>query len=403
MKKITRRWSKNQFKEYPENDNDLLFALWEAYRMAKRAKCRTEDENKFEMFAMKNLELLANDIRYHRYKPGRSRAFMISRPVDREIFAAPFRDRVIHHFLFAMNSLWWDERYIYDAYSCRDKKGTLLGANRLQEFMEKCSAAGSKKAWIIKIDISGYFMSLSRRRLFGRALEGLNKQYPNRQKDPAEKWAYEICRYLWFEIIFDDPVDGVKRVGKLSDWNRLPKRKSLLFQPEGQGIVIGNLTSQSLSNTYLDQFDHFMKEKMKFKYYGRYVDDAVVVVPDEELKDALEKFKKEVPEFLKSLGLTMHPNKFYVQPIEKGCPFLGYNVHRTYKTISKRTRGNYWQAVEDYLAGKKGIESILSYLGHTKHTNDEKLNQKILKKMGIKYKYQSSKKDIWSSFKREDI
>ena len=320
---------------------------------------------------------------------------MIHKTVDREIFAAPFRDRVVHHFLFAMNGLWWDKHYIYDSYSCRDKKGTLLGAQRLQKFMERCSQAGSREAYVIKMDISGYFMSLNRQKLFKRVLLGLGKQYPK------GGWEYEICRYLWFEIIFDDPVDGVKRVGSLREWKNLPARKSLFSQPEGQGIVIGNLTSQSLSNTYLDQFDQFMKIKMKFKYYGRYVDDTVVVVTGDELDDALEKFRNDIPKFLSGLGLTMHPDKFYVQPIEKGCPFIGMIVHRNYMTMSKRTRGNYWQAAKDYKAGKKGIDSMISYVGHTKYMSAEKLNKRILREAGIDYKYQSSKKDVWSSFKRE--
>lgn len=394
MKKVKNRWSKNQFYECPENDDDLLYSLWEAYRMAKRAKCRTEDENKFEMFAMENLIQLSEDIKNRKYKPSRSRAFVVHKPVDREIFAAPFRDRIVHHWLFAMNGAWWDSHYIFDSYSCRSKKGTLFGAERLQSFMEKASKAGSQEAYIIKIDISGYFMSLKREKLYKRILFGLNKQYPH------GGWEYETCRYLWFEIIFDDPTDHVRRVGSLKEWERLPKRKSLFFQPDGQGIVIGNLTSQSLSNIFMDQFDRFMKQEMKFKYYGRYVDDAVVVINADEKADALRKFHKEIPEFLKSLGLTMHPNKFHVQSIKKGCPFLGYNVHRCFITINKRTRGNYWQAIRDYLTGKKELESIISYVGHTRHASAEKLNKKVLAEAGIDYKYQSSKKDVWSSFKR---
>lgn len=33
------------------------------------------------------------------YQPGRSIAFVIQTPVKREIFAADFRDRVVHHWL----------------------------------------------------------------------------------------------------------------------------------------------------------------------------------------------------------------------------------------------------------------------------------------------------------------
>ena len=178
MRKVRNRWSKNQLKYWPENNDDLLYALYESYQMAKRAKLRTEDENKFEMFAMENLMQLRDDIINRRYHPSRGKAFITHNPVIREIFAAPFRDRIVHHLLYAMNGLWWNEHYIYDSYSCRDKKGTLLGVQRMQEFMEKCSQAGSREAYVIKADISGYFMSLDRERLFKEVLWGLNTQFP---------------------------------------------------------------------------------------------------------------------------------------------------------------------------------------------------------------------------------
>ncbi|MBQ3468205.1 RNA-directed DNA polymerase, partial [Candidatus Saccharibacteria bacterium] len=204
---------------------------------------------------------------------------------------------------------------------------------------------------------------------------------------PKGGWDYELCRYLWAEIIFDDPVDGVRMAGGKKEWAPLPKNKSLFNQPAGIGIVIGNLTSQSLSNTYLDSLDQYMKKVLKFKYYGRYVDDFYAIVTKEELPKALKQFKREVPEFLTSLGLKMHPDKFYVQPIERGVPYLGRIVHRTYITTGKRTRGKYYQAAHAVASGQKDVESLVSYLGMTKHLSAEKLNQKIFDSVGWDYKF----------------
>ena len=164
------RTSKNQFMRIPECDDDLLDALWQSYNMAKRAKMRTEDEHKFEMYFYENLKQLDYDIIHRIYHPSRGKAFITHNPVIREIFAAPFRDRIVHHFLYAMNGYWWDRHFIYDSYSCRDGKGTLLGAQRMQHFMEKATQAGTREAYILKGDISGYFMSLNRELLFERIL-----------------------------------------------------------------------------------------------------------------------------------------------------------------------------------------------------------------------------------------
>ena len=381
MKINKKRFSKNQFIRIPENDNDLLDALWQAYNMAKRAKLRTEDEHKFEMFTMENLIQLRDDIVNRVYHPSRGKAFITHNPVIREIFAAPFRDRVVHHFLFAMNGFWWDRHFIYDSYSCRDGKGTLLGIKRMQHFMEKASQAGSRPAYVMKGDISGYFMSLNREVLFERILWGLSRQYA------AFSWEYEICRYLWAEVIFDDPVENVRMAGGKKEWEPLPGNKSLFNQPAGQGIVIGNLTSQLLSNINLDPFDRFMTFDLGFKWYGRYVDDFFIVVPEEQFEYAKLMFEQVVPEFLEDMGHRMHPNKIYIQPIEQGAPFLGAKVYRTRLLPGKRIKGNFFRAVQEYMNGMLGDESIISYLGMGEHYLSKKMNAKVFESVGWDYKF----------------
>ena len=70
---------------------------------------------------------------------------------------------------------------------------------------------------------------------------------------------YDLLKRLWYAVIFDDPTKGVKKCGKMSNWHDLPMNKSLFNQPPGRGIVIGNLSSQLLSNIYLDAFDRFVR------------------------------------------------------------------------------------------------------------------------------------------------
>ncbi|MBQ8991961.1 RNA-directed DNA polymerase [Candidatus Saccharibacteria bacterium] len=349
--------------------------------MAKRAKMRTEDEHKFEMEARDNVDQLAFDVMVRIYTPSRGKAFITHNPVIREIFAAPFRDRVIHHLLYALNGFWWDSRFIYDSYSCRDGKGTLLGIQRMQKFMEKASLAGSRPAYVLKGDISGYFMSLNREALFQRILWGLERQYP------LHGWEYELCRYLWREIIFDDPVFHVRMAGGKKEWEPLPNNKSLFHQPAGQGIVIGNLTSQLLSNINLDPFDRFMKFDLGFEYYGRYVDDFFIIVSEEQFEYAKLMFEQVVPEFLEGMGHKMHPNKIYIQPITNGAPFLGAKVYRDHLIPGKRFQHNFYRAAQEYMNGMRDDESITSYLGMGAHFSAKKLNQKVFESVGWEYKF----------------
>ena len=54
-----------------------------------------------------------------------------------------------------------------------------------------------------------------------------------------------------------------------------------------KGLPIGNLASQWFGNFYLNAFDHYMKNTLGIRYYGRYVDDFVIVHPDREFLKAL--------------------------------------------------------------------------------------------------------------------
>lgn len=321
-------------------DRWLMDELYRGYIRARRGKRRSSDEFKFELNAVENLFLIQNDIKNRTYEPSRGIAFVIKEPVIREVFAAPFRDRVVHHFLYNGVYHWWDARLVYDSYSCREGKGTMFGIERLRHHIESASRQYTQRAYVIKMDLQGYFMSLPRVELYKKAVWGLDRQFPEGGRE------YETYKFLWRKIIMDDPCRGVRRKGRKSDWGSLPKSKSLFCQPPGQGIVIGNLSSQLLSNMYLDTFDRFVKFELGYKHYGRYVDDFFVVVTEEELSQALRDIEV-MRDFLMGMGLTLHPNKRYIQEVRKGVEFLGVKVYPYHIKLGKRVVRNFKRAVRE--------------------------------------------------------
>ena len=372
---------KNTLKKLPSSNAELMAALFESFIMARRGKTNTTDEFKFDVFWYENLEQLCDDIMMRNYKPSRSKAFITHNPVIREIFAAPFRDRIVHHLLYAIVAPWWDRRFIATSFSCRTGKGTDCGVEQLQKAMRKVTRNGTRQAYVIKGDLTGYFMSLRRDILFEKVIAGLKKQFPD------GGWLCELCKYLWFEIIFDDPCNGARRVGKMSDWDVLPRSKSLFCQPPGRGIVIGNLTSQLLSNIMLNEFDWWMKCKMGFKYYGRYVDDFYIVIKEEDYGYVMEVMKIVVPEYLMGMGLKLHPNKRYVQEARKGCPFLGKVVHIDYLLPGTRFRRNAVKTIRKFVETGKNYEGVVSYVGMTKHMNAERYMKRMFDEVGGRYRY----------------
>ena len=101
----------------------LLEELIEAYYAArKNGKRKTKNEHRLEVNELENLITLRDTILARKYKPSKGIAFIIYDPVIREIFAAPFVDRIVHHFLYKHTISWWEPRLWRGAYSCRKGK-----------------------------------------------------------------------------------------------------------------------------------------------------------------------------------------------------------------------------------------------------------------------------------------
>lgn len=366
----------------------LLIKLTEAYEAARRGKLKTYDEHLFELNWQKNLVGLRDAILERRYEPGSSVSFVIFDPMVREIFAAPFRDRVVHHFLYNMQAGWWDRRFIYDSYSCRVGKGTLFGIRRAQKFMREATQNYQQKAYVVKLDIQGYFMSLKREKLYERVKWGLDRQFNDAMSDPMGYQLYDICKFLWRQVLLDDPVSKSWKRGPLSNWNSdvLPPRKSLYVQPYGQGIVIGNLTSQLVSNIFLDMLDRFIRFDLGYKWYGRYVDDFFIIVTEDDY-EGLKKDVVLIENFLRDeLGLKLHPDKRYYQEVSKGMSFLGARIYPFCLYPSNRLQVNFYKAIYEVQSGIKSADSIVSYLGIMFHMDADKLLERSFGVAGWDYR-----------------
>lgn len=355
--------------------------LFEAERIARKGKSHTTDVYNFELNLAENIKQLAGDIWLRQYSPTPGIAFVVKKPVPREIYAAPFRDRVVHHFLFELVYWWWDGRLINNSYSCRYGKGALYGMEMLRKQMRRVSQNYTRPAYVLKMDVQGFFMSLNLDRLMERVEWGLRRQF---SKAPKLRG---MLTFLWRKVIYTDPRVGVRIRGKKSDWSILPKSKILACQPPGTGIVIGNLSSQLLSNMYMDLLDRYILYELKYREYGRYVDDFYIVVNEERLAQ----LKKDIPkirDFLKErMLLTLHPKKVYLQEVHNGVEFLGFVIKPNYTVVTKRFKNNFFKAALEVEMGFRKPESIASYLGRLKYVDGKKLTHDVFEYLGWEYRY----------------
>lgn len=366
-----------------QNPKNLLLAeLYIAEQQARRGgKRKTHDTHAFEANLFENLIKLRDDLWNCTYKPSRGTAHVIFRPVQREIFAAPYRDRIVQHWVVNTINPWWERRLSADSYSCRVGKGTEYGVKRLQKHILSVSENLQKPAYVVKLDITGYFMHIRRDLMYKRVRWGLDRQFEG-QKNKR----YQILEHAIREIIFDDPVKGVKIQGSYEDWRGLPEDKSLFCQPPGQGMVIGNLTSQVFSNIYLDALDRFIRFDLGYEHGGRYVDDIYEVVTEEQLPQ-MKRDIKVVNSYVNGMGLALNTKKTRIIPVWQGVPFLGMVVKGRAILPGKRIARNFSHAAYNLVGGVGEVDSIVSYMGMLSHCDSGRAIEEIFRKVGWDYNW----------------
>ncbi len=123
----------------------------EAYYECRHNKRNTLNQLRFEMDFEHELIDLWQDLNEHRYEPRRSIAFIVDRPVKREIFAADFRDRVVHHLIARRIYPLLEKQFLTDSYSTQKGKGTLFGVKRVEQHIKDCSYDYTRDCWIMKL------------------------------------------------------------------------------------------------------------------------------------------------------------------------------------------------------------------------------------------------------------
>jgi RNA-directed DNA polymerase len=380
-------------------DSRLLCRLFDAYFEARRNKRNTHNQLRFELNFETRLAELYHEIVGRTYRVSPGIAFVIKEPVKREILAADFRDRVVHHLLFSLINPVFNERFIAESFSCRKGKGTMYGIKTLDRAIRACSEGYREDCYVLKLDIAGYFMNIDKgilRGILHREIETADELSPDDKS---------LSLYLIDTVLADDPTKNCRIRGCRSDWDDLPTSKSLFHSAPDCGLPIGNLTSQLFSNIYLNQFDHYVKEDLGMAYYGRYVDDFYIVHRN---PDSLRALVPVLRQYLREhLGLLLHPRKIFLQHYGKGVNFLGATLKPYRRYVSNRTKNNFLKKVQAWEECLRDTEpdkhtlhrlraSLNSYLGIMQHFRTYNIRRKVLllnqSKAYLKYGYLESVK-----------
>jgi len=303
--------------------NDAVFSyarVLEAWLACRRNKRSTASARAFESRLEENLTELRDAFLNGSYTPGRSICFVITRPKPREVWAAPFRDRVGHHHLYLAVAERFERAFITDSCACIPGRGTLYSARRLEAKVRSITQNWKRPAYYLKCDLANFFVSIDKNKL--RDLLAARIHEPELM-DLAER------------ILFHDPRVDVDVQSPPERLALVPPHKSLNNQPTHLGLPIGNLSSQFFANVYLDVLDQHVKHRLRARHYVRYVDDFVLL---HESPAQLNAWRLEIEALLaERLAVRLNPSKTVLQPIDRGIDFAGHLIKPHRRSIRPRT------------------------------------------------------------------
>ena len=145
------------------------------------------------------------------------------------------------------------------------------------------------------------------------------------------------------------------------------------------GVPIGNYTSQWFANLYLSDLDRYIKEKLKVKYYVRYMDDMVLFGNN---KKKLHKVKIAIDEFLEKEGLVIKENWQLFKTDSRPIDFLGYRFYRAHTTLRPTNFLRIKRRVKK-ISKKEELKyrdaaAVLSYYGWLSHCNSFTYRKKYI-------------------------
>ena len=363
--------------------------LYNAYIHCRRRKRKTINSIKFEINELYNLYVLYNDLVKYEYVIGKSIAFICYYPKPREIFAADFRDRIVHHLIYDRDISYFENfAWITDTYSCRVNKGTLYGVNHIKQQIINYSNNYEYLVFAAKCDLKSFFVYIDKDILY-KILEKFIRSVDNNRKEED----IEFDLYLWKLIIYNRPQDNCIFKQSLSCWNSLEPGKSLreILPNDNRGFAIGNLTSQMLANFYMSVFDYYVYYDLNLPY-GRYVDDFVILNSDQENANEIV---NNCTNYLKDkLKLTLHPNKTQIQEISHGVQMTGAIIKKDRIYINNRTVHKFESVLIKwyyfiikcnennqeitYENIKHYVDSVNSYLGMMIHYSTFNIRKRLL-------------------------
>lgn len=387
----------------------FLLSVWEAYHDCLRGKMTSTQAIEYMTIAEDDIPCLAYELWTGTYRPGTSTCFLVKYPKWREVFAANFRDRIVHHWICLRLEPLFEERFISQgdlSFNCRKGYGTEKAVAHVRKGMERISHHYHKPAWVFRGDLVGFFMSIDKQLLWYLLKRFITRWRKRYEREGWQRISHDILSRLRMaempEMYWDILIRTTEVVvmhhpemdcvlnSPVEWWHHLSENKSLFTSPTGEPI--GNLTTQLFANFLMSFFIAYVMFVFRRMNYclAQFVDDFILVCDDQRfLIDSipmLERFLKE------SLHLRMHKDKRYMQPVTHGVLFVGTFIKPGRDYLSNRTLARMCERCEGFgrmLGGDPTAYELMhaeqvlnSYLGFCKDRRTFAFRKDCILRMG---------------------
>lgn len=355
----------------------LLQSYYEA-RRGKRGKIR---RLKYDFMYQFSLARLTHALNNYEYIPRYTERFVVDeRRKPREIISSHVEDCTIYQLWGDVLEPIFSREIPSNSYSCQKGKGGLKMMQDIYDMVYEVSEGYSVPCDVFIMDFQRCFMSIDR----AQATDEVNALIRRSIKDNAE---CELMQYMT-RIVFEScPDETCKDIGRPERMAKIPEKKRMRNAERGRGFALGKWPSQLYINYHTAKYMRFMQET-GFRC-GIYTDDTIGVIRRED-RYRLTAYRPIIADYVeKELHLTMHPDKFFLQPYERGFRCLGYRIRKDIVLPNKTIAYNMQFKVSQYIKAahneayvrnnaERFMAVVNSYMGFLKWAYTAQLRRKAL-------------------------
>lgn len=353
----------------------LFFALLLSVMFdTRRNKRYGHDSMAFEMNWPPLLVRLMRELNARTFRILHNYTFLVSIPKWREIFATEFAGRIIDHILCDILKPWIEQTLHPRTFNNREGMGSQAAINQVIEDICEVSNGYTETAWIIKWDLQGFFPNADcdyMEMCFIQVIDRFHDEIAGKYGE----WMPPFLKWLAMIAIHCCPAKHYERRTPKHLWSEhIKPEKSILNKPDGTGVPIGRMSSQTGMGLYINDEVAWLNDNCGIRTTV-FMDDGVMAVPD-RLKGYALSLLPELRRRLAVKGVKMNDKKFYCQQYWKGLEFLGSHIHpwsvilndSTWVRCLARIREyNQLTAVEKYRELDRFISTVNSYTGLLKN------------------------------------